>query len=57
VSDLDGDFEIGAADLSLLLTSWRLTDEDASGIDINLDGIIDAGDLSLMLATWGTCGE
>ena len=56
-SDLDGDFSIGTADLSLLLTSWGLTGEDASGVDINLDGIVDAFDLSLMLHGWGTCGE
>lgn len=56
-SDLDGDFSIGAADLSLLLASWGLTGEDASGVDINLDGIVDAIDVSLMLAGWGTCGE
>ena len=56
-SDLDGDFSIGTADLSLLLTSWGLTGEDASGVDINLDGIVDAFDLSEMLNGWGTCGE
>ena len=56
-SDLDGDFSIGTADLSLLLTSWGLTGEDASGVDINLDGIVDAFDLSEMLHGWGTCGE
>lgn len=56
-SDLDGDFSTGAADLSLLLASWGLTGEDASGVDINLDGIVDATDLSLMLTGWGTCGE
>ena len=56
-SDLDGDFSIGAADLSLLLASWGLTGEDASGVDINLDGIVDAFDLSEMLHGWGTCGE
>lgn len=56
-SDIDGDFDIGATDLSLLLANWGVTGEDASGFDINLDGIIDAGDLSLLLANWGGCGQ
>ena len=56
-ADVDGDLEIGASDLSLLLSAWGTDGDGSLGLDINLDGIVDAGDLSLMLATWGACGQ
>jgi hypothetical protein len=50
-ADLDGDGNIGAADLSLLLASWGA----GGAADLNDDGIVGAADLSLLLAAWGPC--
>lgn len=49
LGDLNGDFVVNAADLSLLLSNWGGT-----GLgDIDGDGIVSATDLSIMLANWG----
>jgi hypothetical protein len=45
--DLNGDFVVNAADLSLLLAAWG-----TSGADLDGDGMTDAADLSLLLASW-----
>ena len=49
-TDLDGDGQIGASDLSLVLANRG----SAAG-DVNGDGTTDAADLSDVLATWGVC--
>ena len=49
--DLNGDGEVNAADLGLLLVDWAV---DGPG-DLNDDGIINAADLGLLLAEWGFC--
>ncbi len=49
-TDLDGDGQVGASDLSLLLANWG----SAAG-DVNGDGTTDAADLSDLLAGWGVC--
>jgi len=47
--DLDGDYQIGASDLSILLSQWG-TDGSA---DLDGDGSVTAADLSLLLYSWG----
>ena len=49
-TDLDGDGQVGASDLSLVLANWG----SAAG-DVNGDGTTDAADLSDLLAGWGVC--
>jgi hypothetical protein len=50
-SDIDGDAQINASDLSLLLVGWG-----GSGTgDIDGNGAVDAGDLGRLLADWGPC--
>jgi formylglycine-generating enzyme required for sulfatase activity len=51
--DLDGDAQVGASDLSMLLVSWG--ESSKSGADINGDGTVDAADLSSLLMSWGSC--
>jgi hypothetical protein len=49
-TDLDGDGQVGASDLSLVLANWGSAAGDVTG-----DGTTDAADLSEVLATWGVC--
>jgi hypothetical protein len=46
--DLDGDYSVGAGDLSILLSQWGT---DGSG-DLDGDGDVSAADLSLLLFAW-----
>lgn len=48
--DIDGDGDVDAADLALLLSSWGAS---GSAADINDDGTVDAADLSALLGNWG----
>jgi len=50
IADIDGDGQVAASDLSLLLSSWGGTAADLDG-----DGATGAADLSLLLAAWGAC--
>lgn len=51
VADLNGDGDVGAADLAVLLGSW-----DGTGAgDLNGDGVVGAPDLAVMLSAWGAC--
>lgn len=53
--DLDGDGDVGASDLSIVLLAWG-----ALGLgdpaDLDSDGEVGAADLSILLETWGNCG-
>jgi hypothetical protein len=49
-SDLDGDGEVNAADLAILLGAWGTGSADLSG-----DGNTDAADLAVLLGAWGAC--
>ncbi|MCE2883628.1 MAG: hypothetical protein LW806_01840 [Planctomycetaceae bacterium] len=49
-ADFDGDGQVAASDLSLLLSAWGTPARDIDG-----DGTTGASDLSLVLATWGAC--
>ncbi|MCA9285938.1 MAG: hypothetical protein KDA22_12015 [Phycisphaerales bacterium] len=50
-ADLDGDGNIGAADLGLLLSLWGPCDDDCPA-DLNGDGLVDGADLANLLAAW-----
>ncbi len=52
LGDIDGDAEVGASDLALLLGAWG-TDDSAA--DLDASGQVDAGDLALLLGAWGDC--
>jgi hypothetical protein len=51
--DLNGDGDVGAADLAILLGSWGPA---AAGTpaDFDRNGLVNAGDLARLLAYWGT---
>ncbi|MEY3022830.1 MAG: hypothetical protein RIS86_2028 [Planctomycetota bacterium] len=51
VADLDGDGEVAATDLSILLGAWGTS----SPADLDGDGQVDAADLAILLAAWGAC--
>ena len=50
-TDIDGNGETGAPDLSLLLAAWGTS----GAADVDGDGAVGAADLSLLLAAWGAC--
>jgi hypothetical protein len=52
-ADIDRSGDVGAPDLSTLLSAWGTTSTTA---DLDGDGVVGAGDLSTMLAAWGNCG-
>jgi hypothetical protein len=49
-ADLDGDGDVGAADLGILLSGWGTPDGDIDG-----DGLGDSVDLGQLLSAWGAC--
>ncbi len=53
--DLDGDGQVNATDLALLLGAWGGSGS-ALPADLNLDGLVNANDLALLLGAWGTSG-
>ena len=54
LGDLNGDCQVGAGDLLLLLANWGRCDncENCPG-DLNGDCSVSAGDVLLLLANWG----
>ncbi|MCP4837408.1 MAG: DUF922 domain-containing protein [Phycisphaera sp.] len=53
-ADLDGDGDVGSADMGILLAAWGT---DASIADLDEDGTVTGSDLALILASWGACPE
>jgi len=51
-ADLDGDGEVGGADLGVLLAAWGTGDQLP---DLDESGIVDGADLGVLLAAWGSC--
>ncbi len=49
--DLDGDGNIGAADLAILLGSWGPCEGCAA--DLDGDGTVGPADLAMLLGNWG----
>lgn len=52
-SDINGDGQVNASDLGLLLGAWNFMGPDPS--DINGDEIVNSSDLGLLLGAWGAC--
>ena len=53
-ADVDGDGDVDAADLAILLGSWGpCPPEDDCPADLNRDGVVDAFDLAFLLGSWG----
>jgi hypothetical protein len=50
-ADLDGDGQVGAADLAVLLGAWG----GSGPADLDGSGSVDASDLAMLLGAWGTC--
>lgn len=54
--DIDGDRNVGGADLAVVLAGWGQCPPGAScAADINSDGRVDAADLTALLSSWGQC--
>ena len=51
-ADFNGDGEVNAADLGLLLSAWDTTEAQ---YDIDGDGVVGGGDLGAFLVAWGPC--
>ena len=52
VADLDGDGQVGGADLGVLLGGWG---GKGGSADLNGDGIVNGADLGILLSSWGAC--
>ncbi len=52
-ADVDGDGFVTAADLAILLGSWRPC--DGCPADFNGDNVVNAADLAQVLGAWGIC--
>ncbi len=53
IADLNGDFDVGAQDLAILLGAWGPV--GAHPADFNGDGIVGAWDIAWLLGLWGPC--
>lgn len=51
LGDLDGDHQVGANDLTMLLSNWG----SGGNTDLDGNGSTDAGDLTTILSAWGPC--
>jgi len=51
LGDIDGDGDVGSADLGILLTTWGL----AGSADLDGSDVIDSSDLGILLSSWGAC--
>ncbi len=54
IQDLDGDQEVGGADLGILLGSWGACAEGPCNSDLNGDGMVNGADLGALLGSWGS---
>lgn len=56
-ADLNGSGAVNAADLTVVLSSWGLSNPCPSSLvgDLNANGIIDGADLTILLNGWGAC--
>lgn len=55
MSDLDGNGEVDAVDLGIMLGAWGDHSNLCLQADINADMTVDAKDLSTLLGQWGPC--
>lgn len=53
-ADLDGDGQVGGADLGRLFVSWGPCPKGCDA-DLDGDGIVGGSDLGLLFASWGDC--
>lgn len=51
-ADLNGDGQVGGADLGVLLGAWGVP----GSADLTGDGTVDGADLGVLLGAWGACG-
>ena len=52
-ADLDGDGQVGAGDLGLIIGAWGRCRGCAA--DLNGDNVVDGGDLAMIFSLWGPC--
>ncbi|MCH8878747.1 MAG: hypothetical protein IID34_02560, partial [Planctomycetes bacterium] len=53
-ADFNGDGQVGAFDLAVLLGSWGpCPDKDPCPTDLDGNGSVGAGDLAILLGSWG----
>jgi hypothetical protein len=51
-ADINGDSQVGSADLTVVLAAWGSA---VSSADLNVDGRVDGLDLAVVLGAWGPC--
>ena len=54
--DINGDGDVGGADLTIILNAWGCTGPSCLG-DMNGDDLVDGADLTVILNRWGECSE
>lgn len=54
IGDLNGDGDVGAPDIAILLGEWGVR---GSAADFDQNGVVAAPDLALLLGAWGPCPE
>ncbi len=52
--DLDGNFAVDGADLSMLLVAWNSDDAMA---DLDRSGLVNGADMAILLSRWGECED
>lgn len=57
VADIDVDYQVGPADLAILIAEWGPQELGRSSADLNDDGQVDGVDLSTVLSNWQACTE
>lgn len=55
-ADLNGDGEVGGADLTIILSNWGCVDQGCEG-DLTGDDLVGGADLTVVLSNWGGCGS
>ncbi|HVZ94575.1 MAG TPA: S8 family serine peptidase [Phycisphaerales bacterium] len=51
--DVDGDLQVGLADIAVIVQHWTLTLSGRSNGDLDGDGFIGLGDIALVIEFWG----
>ena len=54
--DINGDGNVGGADLTILLNAWECNSPSCLG-DVNGDEVVDGADLTIILSNWGVCSS
>ena len=54
-ADLNGNDEVDAGDLGILIGFWGTSGGESGSADLNNNGVVEAADLGLLMSFWGPC--